>query len=172
MTEPILDTNYWKRRLEQAKRRHIHEAVFRTSLTNWQAIEEAHRKILAATIEPQDSVLDAGCGWGRLIDLLPQKWEGNYLGVDISPDMVELAQKEHPNNVFHVSDLITDQEFCESWVKAGFKFDWAIMISIRPMIKRNLSSEAWDRMEENLRICCDRLLFLEYDSEDLGEILK
>src|SRR5688572_5696278 len=96
MTQPILDPQYWKERLEQAQRGHLHHAVFRCPLDRWQRIEARHSEILARLIGPTDSVLDAGCGYGRLLDLLPATWRGGYLGVDLSPDLIRLAECRLP----------------------------------------------------------------------------
>jgi hypothetical protein len=62
--EPIWDATYWRRRLELAQAGHLHHSVFRCPLDRWLAIEAKHREILARTINPTDSILDAGCGWG------------------------------------------------------------------------------------------------------------
>jgi len=163
MTEPILEESYWRTRLQQAKQRH--HAVFRCPLGQWHNIEEKHREILGNKIWPYDSVLDAGCGWGRLLNLMPTSWSGDYVGVDYSPDFIHLAREEHLHHHFVVGDL-------RKLDLLGFEsgFDWGILISIRPMVIRNLGQETWDQMEEQLRRVCVDLLFLEYDENDGGEI--
>lgn len=161
MTEPILSPDYWRQRLEQAKE--LHQAVFRCPLDRWQRIEARHRKLLSDLILPHDSILDAGCGWGRLLTLLPKDWDGRYLGVDLSPDFVALAQQTHPRKEFVVGDL-RRLDFPDT-------FDWAVCISIRPMMKRNLGEDVWNLMEQELIRVSRRVLFLEYDEEDKGDIL-
>jgi SAM-dependent methyltransferase len=50
-------------------------------------------------------VLDLGCGTGYLIDLLdlpPQ----DYLGVDLSPRMLERAESKFPRHSFHQADQV------------------------------------------------------------------
>lgn len=161
--EPILDPSYWQSRLTVQGRDERHRAIFITPKENWDAIAEAHRKILAQHVHPEHSVLDAGCAWGRLLDLMPADWRGFYLGVDLSPDFVELAKREHPERPFAVGDLrhldLPDDTF-----------DWAVLISIRPMVRRNLSDDAWDEMEKELKRVARNLLFLEYDVSDLGTV--
>ena len=49
-------------------------------------------------------ILDLGCGTGALLDLCPVK-PGRYVGVDLSPRMVELAQEKHPRHKFVVSPM-------------------------------------------------------------------
>ena len=125
-------------------------------------IEAKHRKILAETLKPRHSILDAGCAWGRLLDLLPEWWDGRYLGVDLSPDFVKLAQKEHPTREFVVGNLAA--------IDLPDRFDLAVLISIRPMIRRNLGDEAWNVMEANLKRHAKKVLYLEYDAEDGGSL--
>jgi SAM-dependent methyltransferase len=56
-------------------------------------------------------ILDLGCGIGLYIEYL--KKQGildsiNYRGIDISPIMIENAQKLHPDNKFDVKDILVD----------------------------------------------------------------
>lgn len=163
MTEPILDTGYWERRLKFATQRHY--AVFKTPLKNWLAIEAKHQEILKRHILPGDSILDAGCGWGRLLNLMPEEWKGPYHGVDLSPDFIELAKEEWPDRNFSCEDLRDLMPEIKTPI-----FDYAILISIRPMVIRNLDQESWDLMEKNLRRVADVLLYLEYDVNDEGSL--
>lgn len=61
-------------------------------------------------ILPDSEILEIGCGVGDLLaDLKPKKG----VGIDISPNMVEVAQKKHPHLTFNVMDgedlKLTDQ---------------------------------------------------------------
>jgi ubiquinone/menaquinone biosynthesis C-methylase UbiE len=58
-------------------------------------------------VPPGRSVLELGCGTGRLLALL-QPSVG--VGVDISPGMIEEARRRHPELRFHVGDLEHDLE--------------------------------------------------------------
>lgn len=166
--EPILDTLYWKRRLARARSHgELHRAVFICDRDRWQVLEQVHRNILHTLVAPHDSVLDAGCGWGRLINLMPKEWKGLYLGVDISPDFINLARERFPKRVFEVQDLLAIEE-----KECPRKFNWCVLISMRPMVIRNLGSEAWEKMQSGLLRMAQRLLFLEYDPEDRGSVLE
>jgi hypothetical protein len=182
----ILDPRYWARRLREAKRvGRLHEAVFRCPTERWLEIESKHREILARTIGDGDSVLDCGCGWGRLLTLLSKSWYGAYLGLDLSPEFINLAREENPTRRFAVADLRgIDQVFVPSefrsveshWanrhvttVQDG-EFDWGVLVSIRPMMRRNLGDEVWAKMEAEIRRVCRRLLYLEYDPQDEGSV--
>lgn len=48
------------------------------------------------------SVLDYGCGWGSLLTVIDPK---EYLGVDISPFMVDAAKDKNPGRLFQVNKI-------------------------------------------------------------------
>ena len=166
MSEPILDPAYWEQRLRTATE--LHHSVFRCDLARWQRIEAKHREILTRHIKPNDAILDAGCGYGRLLTLLPAKWCGPYLGVDLSPALIAKARELHPRralNHFLVCDLrhIDVFDIPATW-------DYAVLISVRPMVRRNCGNEVWAEMERELRRVAKRLCYLEYDELDEGSV--
>lgn len=162
MSKPILDPEFWRLRLNEATERH--RAIFHCAEGLWRAIERRHREILRRVVQPGDSILDAGCAWGRLLTLLPEDWSGDYLGIDLSPDFIELACHEHPSRRFVLGDIRNADTI------AGTVYDWGILISIRPMVVGNLGVGVWADMERSLRRVCRRLLFLEYVEEDEGSV--
>ena len=52
------------------------------------------------------SVIDVGCGTGTLLDYLTPK---DYLGVDVNPDFIKLAQEKYPTYEFKVLDMIKEK---------------------------------------------------------------
>lgn len=66
---------------------------------------------ILAEIEKEsfDSLLDAGCGPAPMLTLLTQKYpQKHYTGIDITPKMIEVAQrKKLPNTAFVVGDCET-----------------------------------------------------------------
>jgi ubiquinone/menaquinone biosynthesis C-methylase UbiE len=56
-------------------------------------------------IKDRDKVLDLGCGNGRLAQLFVDK-QVNYLGVDASEKMIEIAKKNYPDKNFAVMDAL------------------------------------------------------------------
>lgn len=174
MTRPVDQTEFWRDRLLRAERMsERHRAVYECTLQQWQAIEEKHREILARCIGPRASILDVGCGWGRLPRLLPPTWEGLYIGIDSSPDFIALAREDWKNHDHRSRMLFYQCTIAEAheWVDTSCaKMDWAVMVSFRPMIRRELGGEAWDKMEGEIRKLAKKLLYLEYDCEDPGSV--
>jgi tRNA (uracil-5-)-methyltransferase TRM9 len=56
-------------------------------------------------LKENESVLDVGCGNGRLLEALKNK-KIKYLGVDNSEALIKLAQKNYPENIFKVVDVL------------------------------------------------------------------
>lgn len=166
MAEPILSEGYWAERLRSA--RELHHSVFRCPADRWARIEARHRQILCDELAISDNILDCGCGYGRLLTLLPDWWRGLYLGVDLSPDFIALARKHHPARWFRVADLRS----LDPCIGNGLVFDWAVCISLRPMVRRNLGAEVWDVMEGQVSRHARRFLYLEYDEDDPGEVVE
>lgn len=74
---------------------------------NWQEI----KKITDKYVKPRHSILDLGCGNGRLLSILPDQI--NYLGLDFSVSLIKEAKKyalKHKKNnqkvTFRVSSLL------------------------------------------------------------------
>lgn len=157
MTEPIFDPKFWDIRLHTASA--PHQRVFICSEETWHRVEDKHEAILLHEIKPDDSILDAGCAYGRLLDLLPENWKGKYLGIDLSPGYIELAQDTYPDREFRVGDLRNLQAYQTR------QFDVGIMISIKQMVIDNAGIEVWDQIHAELKRVCKRLLILEYGED-------
>lgn len=66
----------------------------------WQGLVE-----LTQMVEDENSVLDVGCGNGRLVRLFGGKTI-NYIGVDSSASLIELAKTNFPDHSFNVSNIL------------------------------------------------------------------
>lgn len=72
---------------------------------------EALTEILLPFEQGKKKVLDLGCGVGLYIHFLTDKGflsNIDYEGIDISPKMIEQAQKLHPHHSFRCRDLLED----------------------------------------------------------------
>ena len=77
------------------------------------------------------SILDYGCGYGSLIELLKKKYKSfNYLGFDISDEMIVNAKKLYPNYEF------------TTHLKDGLCFDYVIASGIFN-VKLDTPDEMW-----------------------------
>ena len=61
------------------------------------------------SINSQTTVFDAGCGTGLLLDYIDIPPE-NYVGWDISEEMVSIAQCKHPHHKFVCRDITASSE--------------------------------------------------------------
>ena len=69
------------------------------------------------------SVLDVGCGIGDLFGHLSEAaGEVDYLGVDLAPEMITLAEKRYPDATFATRDIL-------QW-DPGRRFDYVVAIGI------------------------------------------
>lgn len=149
--QPVSDPKFWKERLEVAKKQgHLHYSVYLAGQTLWDRIYNIHLGIIEKEIPKGSTVLDIGCGYGRMSTLFDK-----YTGVDISPDFIQLAKETYPDKKFVCADLN----------KLPFKdkeFDVGFMVSVKGMIIGNLGNEAWMPMEKECKRVCKKLLILEY----------
>jgi len=57
--------------------------------------EHAHETIQSLDVEEQQTIVDLGCGWGRVAEqLLKMKINFTYIGIDFSDEMLKLARGE------------------------------------------------------------------------------
>ena len=56
-------------------------------------------------VQPGQTVLDLGCGNGRVADLVTQI-KGLYLGMDVSEKLIEIARQLHPGLDFRVGNMM------------------------------------------------------------------
>jgi ubiquinone/menaquinone biosynthesis C-methylase UbiE len=76
--------------------------------TPWFRSEDSNvAQHLKAVIRTGDSVLDVGCGTGKAIELIHlARLEGfTYTGLDISAEMVRLAQEKFPDHHFNIANI-------------------------------------------------------------------
>ena len=69
------------------------------------------------------SVLDLGCGNGRLLKWLEEQGVADYLGVDQAEGMIEAARELHPGRDFEVADMAlfeTEVRFDAVFAMASF----------------------------------------------------
>lgn len=152
---PVDDPEFWRKRLEWAQEHKVpYFSIWNCQYEQWQAMIKQHAGQLTKFINPDDRVLDAGCAYGRLVELMPHSWRGAYLGVDISPDFIEYARKLYPTRDFRVGDL-------RSLPTPEEPYDWAICVMVYDMIRHSLGADYWAEVEAELRRVAKQILILE-----------
>lgn len=158
MAYPVEDPEFWKSRIVEgiSEGRPEHWAVGQFSLGDMARVNNAHREILASLVGPQTSILDAGCGYGRLLEVLPSTWSGNYVGIDVSPDLVAQGRLKYPDREFICGNIRDCQPLLQ-----GRRFDLAIMVGVRSMIQGNLGADVWEGVQASVLSVAPKLLVLE-----------
>lgn len=161
MTLPVSDPSFWKDRIEMAKKNgRDHYAVYLSHDKDWKYIADMHKIILERECKDLN-VLDAGCAYGRAAEWFPPDL---YTGVDISPDLIKLAQQKYPDHRFSVADI-------RHLPFPTRSFDVAFAISIKQMIEGNLGVEIWEEMENELRRVAKKLVLLEYTEPNKYQVI-
>ena len=159
MPRPIESPQFWEQRIKEAAEGRDSRCIFYQATPYvWDEIDKAHKKIIQENVNGK--VLDAGCGLGRISEWI----NGEYIGVDLMPFFIEKARILYPEREFLVADLR----------KLPFKdkeFDWAICLSIKGMMIRDLGKEEWQKMETELKRVSKKILILDYNNPEQCEIL-
>jgi SAM-dependent methyltransferase len=59
---------------------------------------------------PGCTVMDLGCGFGDFFGyLLEQNLDVSYFGIDINPELIDIARRKYPRAEFRVADLQIDE---------------------------------------------------------------
>ena len=160
MSKPVDTVQFWKERLQDALLSgNIRHAVYKAPEKEWREICQHHKDILDSELLVDDHVLDAGCGYGRLLDLahIDKK---KYVGVDLSPDLIACAQQKYPGYYFMRGNL-------EQLPFEDNAFDIAVCISVMIMVVENIGWSAWERIQnELLRVTRRGIICLEYGTGD------
>lgn len=172
MSNPIFDPAYWKQRLADATmRERSWAAVYDCTESVWEAVKEQHRKILARHVFPLTSILDVGCGWGRMLDLLPATWHGTYVGIDLSPDFIEIARHTYGGRGDGTFPQFRCMDVRMLPPSVDRKFDLAICISLRSMVLSNAGLDEWSAIYDAVKRCAKEFLILEYEADGEGFII-
>lgn len=157
MPHPINDPQFWSERLKRAGSDY-HRAVWDVPAERWRRVQDAHFSVLRRVVKPGQTVLDAGCGYGALCEILHEGVD--YAGVDLSPDLLALGRELYPDRVFIRADLA-----CLP-VPDG-SYDVCIARSLEGTIRDNLGQAAWLRVFNELCRVANRVVLLSYGEPEL-----
>lgn len=156
--DPVTDPEYWRDRMYSAfASGERHRLMFKGSKEQFDLAEIRQWKHLSV-IGPQQSVIDVGCGYGRLLDALrtDRKWRGRYVGYDVSPDLVAIARKWWPGETFEIADFSLDP-----LPTPPFRADWVVCSWIKTMLVGNGHGLVWDRIETWARSVARDVLIID-----------
>lgn len=107
MPKQFNQSDYWKERHRKLAGDPRSVGNLGRSLEENRASEERLKAVVdraAALLSPAGSILDVGCGYGRVADCFTARGY-SYLGVDVSEDAVQGAKRQHPDAEFMAADL-------------------------------------------------------------------
>jgi len=116
---PVFRRRIINRHSDSLKRYGYHPNALYWSNADIQALRF---KVLAEIgVESGQSVIDVGCGFADLCGWFSaQSCEVSYTGIDISPDLIEVARQRHPDVKLFVGELF-DGRFLAR------EFDWVLL---------------------------------------------
>ncbi|MBK4140906.1 methyltransferase domain-containing protein [Corynebacterium macginleyi] len=98
----------WKE-VTEANPAHSHNYARRWTMLKAQGKDiHGEARLIDAMVERNSSILDAGCGTGRVGGELLRRGH-SVMGVDIDPILIEHAEHDFPDGEWFVRDLCTDQ---------------------------------------------------------------
>lgn len=149
----VSDPGYWADRIAKCGG-DLHRAMFEGNADQMSQVHERQRQRIAGIgIQPNDAILDIGCGYGRLLTLLPSDWHGDYFGFDISQEFITIARVLHPGRNFMVADGRS--------VKLRGKYKYGIALWVSAMLQANEQKQTWDAMVANLGQCTERIVAID-----------
>ncbi len=98
--------NFWRDRILKLGGSDVHKILYDVTKQEWDTIQNLTKKIIAENLKEGEILLDVGCGYGAVCEVLGPTVK--YLGVDVSQDMLKLARKRNPNREFLEADVSVD----------------------------------------------------------------
>ena len=149
---PFCTPEFWRKRIKESKT--LRDAI--QGVSDWDATLKGHKVILDKFIKGR--VFDAGCGYGRIIEYLPDTVT-DYVGMDITPEFIEEAKRRYPEHRFKLGDIRRTTFYNK-------EFDWAIAIGMAN------DNRPWHEMEKELIRVAKNVLLLWLSKPDKYFIYK
>lgn len=153
------DKEFWVERVKQAKlRNNPFYSVYRSGPAVWHGIINNRVSTILENTRPEDSIMDAGCGFGWLASMIPNK---KYVGVDQTPALLEYGKELYPNVMFVKSPL-------QKLPFSNDTFDWVVCSCVKEKIveaeEHGLIEEGrWAKIEEEfLRVAKAAIIWPNY----------
>lgn len=143
---PVDTEEFWQSRLIKASAAgNPYQALLHCSPEVWSKLQNAHKKILADLLKPRPAwkILDAGCGLGLFLDILPGGVDITYTGVDFVADFITAAAQRYPTRRFIKADL-------KSLQFGNNEFDLVICRGVEGVVTGQLGRSVWKQIEAEL----------------------
>lgn len=128
----VFEQEYWRKRIVHAiSIGKIRDAICIISDSDWSKIQYNTSKALKELLNPDESVIDIGCGIGSLLECYPFDPQ-KYLGTDFCDYLISICKIYHPQYKFQVADARDLRQFQDQ------QFDWVIARGVTGMIKDNI----------------------------------
>ena len=167
----VMDREFWKERIEKyGNTPNIHKTIYDVTLSNWQRIENKNKAILEMLLPKKSDgskykILECGCGYGSLIDVLPMK-KVDYIGIDFSQEFITLAKEKYPQNRFDKVDI----RYLDSTTISCGKYDYCIARSMEGMIIENVGMHTWIMMLRQMLKVAPYIILLSYSKPDTFKV--
>lgn len=161
--KPVTTEKFWKQRLVEAHvtGRGLHTAVYDIDPGSWNEIQDQTKNLISRYATSKSIILDAGCAYGAVYDLIPKVSSISYIGIDISSDFIEIASLRHPDADFRIGDLSNLKEFPDRF------FGLTVCRAVENMLKENNQSQLWERIRKELIRVSDTVLLIDYGTDEL-----
>lgn len=176
--KPVSTPEFWRGRIltALATGKELHTIIYDTDYGNWQEIQSHTRSKFADLLVGGERILDAGCGYGALFETVPRIPRRSrrsrrsaraveYMGVDISQDLIDLGRIRNPAADLQVGDL-------RSLSFSDQSFTYAVCRSIRGMIIDNLGLDEWQLIVKELLRVAKQLILIEYNDPGKWRIVN
>lgn len=143
--------DYWKHRAQKNKERSV---GFRNRPLDKQKLEYVEKKKFIFKYCPKSYItLDYGCGVGRYAGEF-----SNYLGVDITKELLDIAKKQHPKK-----DFLLLQELC---LPEKLEFDFELFLTAT-VLQHNPDDVVKKIFESVAKLKPSNILFCLYENSQV-----
>lgn len=165
---PVTTNSFWRQRIHNtlAKGRSIHTVIYDIDDATWSKIQYASSVLYYHWVKEGMSVVDVGCGIGSSLECLRMIGRAaRYQGLDISEDLINLAQIRFPDYDFRVQDCTDLSCYPDK------HYDIVINRAVGEMLENNIGRDIRDAVEKECRRIAKHHLFFEYKELLEGKVL-
>jgi SAM-dependent methyltransferase len=165
----VTTQEFWRTRIWEvvASGLELHQIIYRTDIRNWNNIQYDTAKLLRGILPTSCRLLDAGCGYGALYEVLhavPHFANVQYTGLDLSEDLIGIAKIRYPNAIFKQCRL-EDADY------PADHFDYTVFRSVEGMLNDNGHSTSWTIAFDNVKRMSKNIILIEYGAVSKPTIL-